>query len=116
MSAAQELGAEITQERNSVKGSPGDALAQITRTQSLTVAMGFFAQPLCQPAEFAALDIIPQAGQVARRCIHELGGVQIAERVGREITDAAKAPVNVLQATVRIIRNGNVEVLADLII
>src|SRR3712207_7291560 len=54
-----------------------------------------------QRREVARLDALPDVGDVALDPLPQLGGHQVADRVGREVADQPAAPVGVLQDALR---------------
>ena len=77
---------------------------KFARPIALPVPVNVFGQPILQAPELALAEVVIEVGHVASGGGHELGGVQIAEGVRREVTEPAKTPVDVLQAAACIIR------------
>src|SRR5262249_9140296 len=94
---------EISKERPVVDRVCGGAAAKVSCAGLLALAVDFRVEPGLKPAELAAAKVVVQTGQVLAGLGHELGGVEVAERVRREVAKAAEAPVDVLQATLRVV-------------
>ena len=73
--------------------------------------MYFCSQPLQQWLHVTTANAFRKVGQNLGSLCKKLGSIKAAEAVGREITKRPMAPMHILQATVFIIRNGNVQVL-----
>src|SRR5689334_20364950 len=78
--------------------------------------MDLFVKPMFEPAESAGAEIGVQIAKVLPGLVHELGGVKVAERVGRKVAEAAHAPMDVLQAALRFVGRGKLEELLELVI
>src|SRR5262245_27897756 len=81
----------------------GDELNQLACTIPLAVAVDVVTQPFTQRLQFAAAAQVVQIGHGLFRRIEELGRVQIAERIRREVPEPPHAPVDVLQAALRVV-------------
>src|ERR1051326_7167077 len=90
--------AQIRYQRPVIERPTRDPFAQVVRTKALAVLVDLLIQPRFQPRELAAAQLILKVTKILARLLHELRGVQVAERIGREIAQAAEAPVHVLQA------------------
>ena len=71
--------------------------------------MDLAAQPGDQRSENAARELCQDAGFGGARSGEELGGRDGAERVSREIAPAAARPVNVLEATLGVVSDGQAQ-------
>lgn len=81
----------------------GGEAHEFLRLMPHAVAMDFLAQPAEQRAVFAARQLSFERRTIRLRPAHKLRGVQIAQRIGREIAHRADAPVDVLQAAVGVL-------------
>src|ERR1043166_1542207 len=107
---------EVRDQRLMAERLSRDALAQFSGAIMLPRPMHLFVEPTLEPTEATAAEVSIEIAQVLPRLLHELSGVQVAERVRREVTEATHTPVNVLQATLRIIRRRQIEHLAKLLV
>src|ERR1041385_4149966 len=80
-------------------------LHQVLRLAALAVLVNLLAQPAQQTCVLALLEVSGKPGKVMDGPAHELGGIQVAQGVGWKITQAAEAPVDVMQAAVGIVRH-----------
>src|SRR5437588_398865 len=94
----------------------GDAADQVARPVALAGAVDLLVEPALEPAELAAAEVVVEVAQVLPRLLHELRRVEVAERVGREVAQAAHAPVDVLQAAFRVAGRRQVEELPELLV
>lgn len=99
----------IFNERLMRQFAAGDHLHQLGRAIAAAVAVDVVPQPFAEGLELAAGELPVQIGQVGSHLLHELGGVEIAELIGREIAERTLAPVNVLQAAFRIVGRRDAE-------
>ena len=68
---------------------PRDASAQLARAMTLAGAMDLLVEPTLQAAKVPPTEIAVEIAEVLSCLLHELGGVEVAERVGRKIADTA---------------------------
>ena len=92
-----------------------DAPDQLGGRVALAVAVDVFAEPLAERLEFTAGEHRVEIAQVFSRLLEILRSVEISERVGGEIADQARAPVDVLQNAVGIGRQTDTEILVILV-
>src|SRR6185295_6665298 len=75
--------------RRLARGGPHQVLGLLT----LAMLVNFLAQPRQQARVLALLEFAGEPGNVLAGVAHQLRGVQVAQRVGREIAQAAQAPM-----------------------
>lgn len=90
----------------------GYVLDQAGSRVTAAVAMDLFPQPIQQAAEVSFGEGPVQIAQVLDRLGEQLSGVQVAQGVGREVSDQSGAPVAVLQASLRVVGRVDAEVVA----
>jgi len=81
----------------------GGAPHQFRGLVAQALPVDFFAQPFPQRPIFSPCQLRFEGRQVERGLAHELRRVEVAERVGREISQHSHAPVIVLQAAVGVL-------------
>ena len=86
---------------------PAVALDERGGPVALAVAMDVLAQPGEQPGEIAPGERLVEAAELAAGPAEELGGVDVAQRVGREVAEQPGAPVDVLQAALGVVGGGD---------
>src|SRR5438067_1577679 len=87
------------------EGNARDAIVDrwmLRRRVPVADAVDLVMEPSLEALELASMEITFRVAQVVAGLFHELSGVKIAQRVGREVTEAAHAPVNILQASLDI--------------
>jgi hypothetical protein len=62
-------------------------LDELVRLQGASKPMDTLAKPLEERSEFAPCDGLVNATEVSVRCVHQLCSIDVAEGVGREVTD-----------------------------
>ena len=103
------LPAQAVDQRVVVGRGAGDALDQHRGTISLALSVNLLAEPAEKAMRITLCQGIVQAAQRGIGCGIELGRVDIAECIGREIADEPGASVNVLEATLRIAAWGHTQ-------
>src|SRR4051794_32088164 len=88
-----------------------DALQCLAGGVLATEAMEVLAQPVAKRRELALLEAVVDVRHVGGDSFPDLGGDQVAERVGREVADGAARPVHVLQHAFGVARHVDAEVL-----
>lgn len=73
------------------------------------VGVDFLAKPAEEGLIVSVVDGGGEGGEITLGGLPKLGGGQVAESVGGEVAKASKGPVDVLEATVRIVRNFDAE-------
>lgn len=91
------------------EGFAGDDFAEFAGAVALTLAVDLRVEPFFEAGEAAEAEVGVEAGEVFAGGGHELGGEEVAERIGRKIAEAAHAPVDVLQAALGVVRRGQIE-------
>ena len=86
---------------------PRHPLHQFIRRITLPRPMNFLAQPIFQRSKFPLRKLDVQSPQIPIRLLEKLRRIQIPQRIRWEISNQARAPVNILQHPVRIIRRRN---------
>src|SRR5262245_70625 len=92
------------------------ALAQFAGAPLLAGPVDFFVEPTLEPAELSLAKITVEIAELLPGLIHELSGVEVAERVGGKVTDATHTPVDVLQAAALVVRRRKIERLLELLV
>src|SRR5260370_40168159 len=92
---------KIPKQRSMAQRPAGDAPDQVARAEALAGPMDLFVQPILEPDELAAAEVGIEIAQVLPSLLHELGGVEVAERIRGEIAKPAHAPADVLQPAAR---------------
>src|SRR6266542_3480714 len=108
-SGTEKFLAQILQMISGLRGFAGSLAHQLFGFVALTMLVDFLAQPPEQAVIVAGVQFTGKGWQVEAGAAHELGGVQIAERVGREITKRAETPVSVLQTATGVVRHFQAE-------
>src|SRR5262249_53276744 len=83
---------------------------------ALAVMMNLLVEPCFHAPKLAAPEVGVEIAEIMSGLLHQLRCVEIAERVRRKITEAAEAPVNILQAALAIIRRCQAESFCELLI
>ena len=91
----------------------GGRLDEFTGNETAAGTVNGCSQPVEQRAVATGCEICLNGGVLLERGMEELGGIEIAERVGRKVSDQAGAPVDVLKASVRIVRHEDAEELLE---
>ena len=78
-----------------------------------SAVMNLRIQPLLQWSEFTAGKLAIQIAELLTGRREELRGKHVPQGICRKIANAAEAPMNVLQATVYVIRRGQAEVASE---
>ena len=86
-----------------VGSGAGDALDQVGGPIALALAVDLLAEPAEQAAEIAAGEGVVEAAELGTGRIEELGRVDVAQGIGREIADQPGAPVDVLEAALGVV-------------
>src|SRR5262249_31787328 len=94
---------QVSQQRLVAERSPRDAPAQFGGPVALALPVGRLVKPAPPTPQIPSAELGVEVTQVLPRLLHELSGVQVAQRVRREVADAAEAPVDVLQAPLRVV-------------
>src|SRR5262245_14303314 len=95
---------QVRQQRLVAERPAGHAPAQHAGAVALPVPVNLLVEPPLEAAELAAAEVGVEVAEVAPRLLHELRRVQVAQRVRREVAEAAEAPVDVLQAALPVVR------------
>ena len=82
-----------------IEGFSGHPLDQLRGSIALPVSMNLFPQPAQQRLEFSRGKLLIEIAQVLPGLFKELGPVEIAQRIGREIPDQSRAPMDILQTS-----------------
>src|SRR5262245_49593719 len=104
---------QVHEKRPVVERLSRDPPTEVRGPVALAVPVDLFAEPVLEPAEITAAEVVVETGQVASGGGHELGGVEVAKRVSREVAQAAKAPVDVLQTAAGVVRRRQAEQFAE---
>ena len=75
--------------------------------------MDLFVEPVFERQEFSASELIVETAEFFVGGVEELRGVHVAQRVRWEVSKQSGAPVNVLQATVRIVIGRDAKVAVE---
>src|SRR3954452_11651491 len=92
-------------------GGADDLLQRLARRVLPAVVVQVLAEPVAERAELAPLEAVVEVRQGGDDLLPDLGGDQVAERIGREVADRAARPVDVLQNDLRVVRHGDPEVV-----
>ena len=84
-------------------GSSGDPLAELPRRVPATVDVNVGPQPVQQAGEAAIRESVHEPGHLLARGLEDLGAIEIAKGVGREVPHRPHRPVDVLQTTAPIV-------------
>src|SRR5947209_7787727 len=96
------LVAKVLYQRAMAQGPAGTAAAQLGGAPALAGTMDLLVEPALEAGELAAAQVVLQVEEVKASGQHQLGGVEVAERIRRKIAEPAEAPVDVLQASLRV--------------
>src|SRR5205807_1844729 len=107
---------QVRHQRFMAERAPRHAPAQLRGRVPVADAVDFVMEPSLEALELALTEITFWLTQVVAGLFHELSGVEVAQRVGREVTEAAHAPVNVLQAALDIRLRAELERLLELFV
>src|SRR5687767_8515101 len=91
------LAPQVSQQGLRPERLAGDPLRELRGGVPLAVAVDVLPQPAEQGGELAAGELRVEVAEVFSRLLEELGGVEVAERVGREVAERAAGPVDVLE-------------------
>src|ERR1022692_3569776 len=80
---------KIRDQRLMTQRLPGDAAAQLARAVALARPVDLLVQPTLQPPEMADAEIGIKVAQIGAGLLHELGRVEIAQCVSREVAETA---------------------------
>ena len=88
-----------------VEGFSSGALDEFGGGIATAVGVNLFSQPAKEGLVIAIFHRSGEGRNIPIRGLPKLGGGQVAERVGGEVAEAAKRPVDILQATAGIVGN-----------
>ncbi len=94
----------MVQKRAGAERPAGDRLHKVGGTVALTLGVDVCLEPLLERNKLSSRELPRQVAQVFPGLLEELGRIQVPERIGGEIADPATAPVDVLEAALRIVR------------
>src|SRR2546427_55740 len=86
---------------------PGGHVDQVGGQIFAGVLVDVMAQPAEQGSEASVGDVVRDGGQVGDGLVEKLGGGQVADGVGGEVTDQAASPMRILEHAQPVL--GNVE-------
>src|SRR6516165_5924316 len=78
--------------------------------------MDFFIEPTLQSTKLTLSEVAVQIAEVLASLFHELGGVEIAKRIGWKIANSAHAPMDVLKTSHSIGGRHEAEAFRELLI
>src|ERR1043165_4040979 len=107
---------QIRQQRLVAERLTGHAPAQFPCAILLSLVVNLLVEPAFQSPKTTATEIAIEIAEILTRLLHELSRVESAECVRREIAEPAHAPVDVLQASLRVIRRRQIEHVAKLLV
>jgi hypothetical protein len=110
------LGPQVPQQRLRRKILARHTLDEFSCGIAPAVAVDIVAEPGEEGGELALRELCVEVAGVLSRLLEELGGVEVAERVGGEVADRAVGPVDVLEAAAGVVGRGEAEVLAHLFV
>src|SRR3954468_15493352 len=93
----QQLGLQIGEQRLDLELFPRGAAQELAGVVLAPVDVDAGPQPVADRAELARANLLVDVRDVIRERAPELGGHQIADRVGRKVADHPGTPVDVLQ-------------------
>src|SRR5438876_12035392 len=97
------LGAQVPQQRLGAEVLSGHRAHQPAGSVTLAVAVDLLAEPGEQGGEIARRNRPVEVAEVGAGGLEELGGVEVAERIGGEVADGAAGPVDVLEAAAGVV-------------
>ena len=93
-----------------------DALDKFLRGKLAAVLVDVGAEPFPDKAEFSLGDAGLPVGMGFFKGVEELGGIEVAEDIGGEVSDEPKRPMNILEASFGIVGRGDVQVVVHLLV
>jgi hypothetical protein len=106
----------VVEQRLSRKRLARDALNQIARGVPPAMPVNLLPQPVQQRSKFSGGEHRIKIANILSRLLEELGGVEIAERIGGKVADRRDRPVNVLKTALRIIRRRQTQIRHHLLV
>src|SRR5690606_30263011 len=94
----------------------GDPLAQFAGAEAPAVLVDVTGEPIPKRFEIAGAELLVEGADLLLGGLEELSGVEVPQRVGREVAHQAKGPVNVLQAPLRVVGNRNAQVIGEALV
>src|SRR4029077_8579596 len=94
----------IRQEGFRVEASSRHALGEVIRREHSAPAMNFLPEPTLQHHQLSCRDFILQMRDLQFGLLIELNGIEISERVRRELAKGAERPMYALNSAFRIVR------------
>src|SRR5436190_9799654 len=92
-----ELALQVPEVGLGIDGPADGSLERLCRQELPSVPVEVLAQPLADRTELAAPDLLVDVVDVGAQAVEDLNADHVAERVRRKVTEAATAPMDVLQ-------------------